>query len=100
MAAPRGLTHRLAEATFPAMKKKYAVTVLKHADGVSVSCPALPGCHSQGRTVKEALGNIREAMQGYLELYRSSANTSTFDLMRSRAVEQEVLVLIDEPVSR
>jgi len=36
---------------------------------VSVSCPELPGCHSQGATVAEAMENIRDAIQGYLELY-------------------------------
>ena len=34
--------------------------------GYVVSCPALPGCHSQGETCEEALGNIREAIQAYL----------------------------------
>lgn len=51
------------------MTKKYHVTLLEHAEGVSVSCPELPGCHSQGASVAGALENIRDAIQGYLELY-------------------------------
>jgi predicted RNase H-like HicB family nuclease len=51
------------------MKNKFHVTLLEHSEGVSVSCPELPGCHSQGATVAEALENIRDAIQGYLELY-------------------------------
>ncbi len=50
------------------MTKKYHVTLLQHEEGVSVSCPELPGCHSQGATVEEALENIRDAIEGYLEL--------------------------------
>lgn len=34
--------------------------------GYIVSCPALPGCHSQGDTAEEALENIREAIEGCL----------------------------------
>ena len=32
-----------------------------------VSCPALPGCHSQGATRDEAVANIKEAITLYLE---------------------------------
>jgi predicted RNase H-like HicB family nuclease len=32
-----------------------------------VSCPGLPGCHSQGATRDEALTNIKEAIDAYLE---------------------------------
>ncbi len=36
------------------------------AGGFVVSCPSLPGCHSQGESRDEALKNIREAIEGYL----------------------------------
>lgn len=42
---------------------------LHHTDeGFSVSCPALPGCWSQGETEQEALDNIREAIREYLNV--------------------------------
>lgn len=36
--------------------------------GFSVSCPALPGCHSQGETIEEALENIRDAISGCVDV--------------------------------
>jgi predicted RNase H-like HicB family nuclease len=36
----------------------------------SVHCPALKGVHSQGMTYEEALANIREAMEGWLDVAR------------------------------
>ena len=36
--------------------------------GYSVSVPALPGCHSQGETMSEAMANIREAAELWLEV--------------------------------
>ncbi len=33
-----------------------------------VEVPALPGCVSQGKTHKEALNNIKEAVAGWLEV--------------------------------
>jgi predicted RNase H-like HicB family nuclease len=35
-----------------------------------VECPSLPGCISQGKTKKEAIANIREAMKGYIAALR------------------------------
>ena len=32
-----------------------------------MSCPALPGCHSQGDNMDEALENIKEAIVSCLE---------------------------------
>lgn len=29
-------------------------------------CPSLPGCISQGQTKEEAIGNIKEAIEGYI----------------------------------
>ena|SRR5919109_1397072 len=51
------------------VKRKFHVTLLAHDEGVSVSCPELPGCHSQGGNVEEALENIEDAIRGYLDLY-------------------------------
>ncbi len=35
--------------------------------GLVVEVPALPGCVSEGATRSEALENVREAIEGYLE---------------------------------
>ncbi len=46
---------------------KYRVLIEQDEDGVFVAeCPSLPGCLSQGRTRREALENIQEAIRGYL----------------------------------
>ena len=38
-------------------------------DGYFVAeCPSLPGCISQGKTREEAITNIREAIQLYIEV--------------------------------
>ncbi len=50
---------------------KYRVYLEPDEDGVFVvTCPALPGCVSQGRTRAEATANIREAIEGYLDSLR------------------------------
>jgi predicted RNase H-like HicB family nuclease len=46
---------------------KYKVNLKKTEEGYSVWVPGLPGCWSQGKTEKEALENIKDAIQSYLE---------------------------------
>ena len=45
----------------------FHVLIEKSEDGWYVAeCPALPGCVSQGKTEREAIENIKEAIQAWL----------------------------------
>ncbi len=47
---------------------RYRILIEQDEDGVFVAeCPALPGCISEGKTRKQALENIQDAIRGYLE---------------------------------
>ena len=47
---------------------KYTVIIEQGREsGYVVYCPALKGCISQGETQDEALRNIKEAMEAYIE---------------------------------
>ena len=47
---------------------QYHIKLIQSEEGWSVSCPALPGCHSQGATREEAVQNIKVAIQEWLEV--------------------------------
>ena len=50
---------------------KYRIIIEEDEDGAFVAeCPSLPGCISQGKTRKEAVDNIQDAIRGYLENLR------------------------------
>ncbi len=49
------------------MKFKVLIVEDEEDGGYNVSCPAMRGCHSQGETIEEALTNIKEAIEAYLE---------------------------------
>jgi predicted RNase H-like HicB family nuclease len=49
-------------------KQRQVLIVLGEDGWYSASVPSLPGCHSQGRTYEEALANIREAIDGFIEV--------------------------------
>jgi len=53
--------------------------ILESSDesGFTVYVPALPGCISEGDTVGEALANIREAIELYLEEEEDERQTTT-----------------------
>jgi predicted RNase H-like HicB family nuclease len=51
---------------------KFHITLEKDNSGYYVAeVPALPGCLSQGKTRKEAVKNIHEAIEGWMEVMES-----------------------------
>ena len=44
------------------------IVIFPGEDGYFVAeCPSLPGCISQGKTKPEAIANIREAIEAYID---------------------------------
>jgi predicted RNase H-like HicB family nuclease len=51
---------------------KFNITLEKDNSGYYVAeVPALPGCLSQGKTRREAIKNIHEAIEGWMEVMES-----------------------------
>ena len=46
-------------------------------------CPSLPGCISQGQSKKEAIKNIQEAVEGYIEVLQQDGDPIPKDNMES-----------------
>lgn len=58
------------------------VVLEQDEDGFWVAeVPAMPGCLSQGNTREEALGNIREAIEGWLEVMQSKSSSTGGELV-------------------
>jgi predicted RNase H-like HicB family nuclease len=55
-----------------AEERTYTVILEPEADGgFHAFCPTLKGCHTQGDTLDDALANIREAIDVYVESLRA-----------------------------
>jgi predicted RNase H-like HicB family nuclease len=54
----------------------FDVSLKKSAEGYALWCPALRGCWSQGSTRKEALENIKDAIEEYLAAAKILARKS------------------------
>ncbi len=54
--------------------------------GFSVWVPDLPGCASQGETIEEALENIKEAIELYLEDSDVTEDVSDYEYKRQFVV--------------
>ena len=69
---------------------KYLVIIEKGENNYSAYVPDLPGCVTTGKTVDETLNNMREAIEGHLEVMREYGDP--IPLPTSAAAEVEVLV--------
>jgi len=49
------------------MARKASVIIEKDENGFYAWCPELKGCQSEGATLEQAIANIKEAIELYLE---------------------------------
>ncbi len=55
--------------------------------GYTAIVPSLPGCISEGDTKEEAIKNIKEAIELYLELYLESVEDDVITLPEAEELE-------------
>ena len=68
----------------------YRVIIEKESDGrYTALCPGLPGCYSWGYTKDEVHRNIREAIEGYLEVMEELVKEK---IQNRKAILEEVVV--------
>ena len=65
---------------------KLNVVIEKDSDGFYSYCPELKGCHSQGNNYEDAMANIREAIELYLETY----DENELKALKSREIYNEI----------
>ncbi|MCX8091068.1 MAG: type II toxin-antitoxin system HicB family antitoxin [Verrucomicrobiae bacterium] len=58
---------------------EYRIRLVQSEEGWAVSCPALPGCHSQGATREEAIENIKIAIREWLEVEAQESGSLTVE---------------------
>jgi predicted RNase H-like HicB family nuclease len=70
--------------------QRFTVVLERDEDGFFVaSIPALPGCHTQGRSLDQAMRRIREAAELWLQVHRERRGRSlpTLDLVGVQQLE-------------
>jgi predicted RNase H-like HicB family nuclease len=55
-----------------------SIIIERDKHGYYAYCPELPGCQSQGNSLDEVMGNIREAVELYLETQAKDAKATSF----------------------
>jgi len=55
------------------MARKASVIIEKDENGFYAWCPELKGCQSEGATLEQAIANIKEAIELYLETLPAEA---------------------------
>ncbi len=67
------------------MTREFNVVIERDEDGLYVaSVPALPGCHTQARSIEELDGRIAEAIELYLE--DAASEPANLDFVEVRKV--------------
>jgi predicted RNase H-like HicB family nuclease len=61
------------------MRFKVVITYDPEYKGYVVEVPELVGCMSQGKTLDEALSNIKDAIKGWLEVERKHGRIETLE---------------------
>jgi len=71
--------------------RHYTVILEREEDGgYHAYCPALKGCHSQGDTLEEAVANIREAIEAYLQSLKAEGERAPVEDILIKPVEVAV----------
>lgn len=67
----RTTTYNPKDYSLPKEVYNFPVIIEKDEDGFFVAdCPDLAGCHTQGRSVEEAITNIRDAIRLHLKILK------------------------------
>ncbi len=61
------------------MKFKVVITYDPEYKGYVVDVPELVGCMSQGKTIDEALSNIKDAIKGWLEVEKKYGRLGEYE---------------------
>lgn len=69
---------------------KFLVIIEKGPNNLSAYLPDLPGCVSTGRDREEVLRNIREAVEGHLEVMREYGDEMPVPLSEADQIEVAV----------
>ena len=61
------------------MNYKILITYDKEFEGYIVDVPQLPGCMSQGKTLDEAIANVKDAIKGWLQVEEMLGRTHAIE---------------------
>lgn len=61
------------------MKFKVVITYDDEYKGYVVDVPELVGCMSQGKTVDEALYNVKDAIRGWIEVEKNHGRLEAYE---------------------
>jgi predicted RNase H-like HicB family nuclease len=74
---------------------KLQVIIEKDETGYYVAeVPALPGCFSQGKTIAEVTINIKEAIEGWIEVMNEKTKTNKYSLLNKNSTIRRIAVTV------